>query len=112
MTKTPELYYTKIKGPKNEINYRKNSFFDEEEEKIEIEDKSKRKLNLYEIAGTGILEERKLEFSHNSSSSEEIINNFDFDKNNINNNNEIKGRNEDELFSMKEVPESDEKEKS
>ena len=107
MTKMPELYYTKIKGPLKDTKFKRTSFYENlENENMEDDYKNKRKLNLYEFAG--IAEERRLAFSDNSSSSENDLNredayNFDFD--NINNNSEKENK-KNNLESMKEVSES------
>ena len=91
MTKTPELYYKNMKGPKKEMIYKRTSFFENEEEQNSGEEnKNTRKLNLYEMIG--IPEEKKLVFSDNSSSSDEAGDNFNFDLDNVNdtNDNEMK----------------------
>ena len=111
-------YYKNIQGPNKEKSAKRISFFDNDEdenENSEEEQRNKRKLNLYEIAGIPE-ERRRLTFSDNSSSSDEIDEQLNFDLDNINNINNInlydnnKEKKKNELEAMKEVSESAEKE--
>ena len=88
-----------------------NSNEDNNDDNDEENSKSERKLNLYELVG--IPEERRLTFSDNSSSNDDIelnnINNFNFDfDNNINNDNEMKDFNKNKFEDVKEISEEKE----
>ena len=93
ITKEPESYYKNLKGQKKDMIFKRTSFFinnnkfgEENDNNNGEEENQDKKLNLFDIAG--IPEERRLEFSEHSSSS----NDGKSFKNNKKNNNNMKQR--------------------
>jgi len=114
-TKEHKIYYQNLKENKKMDNkqpsFSDNSNEDNNDDNDEENSKSERKLNLYELVG--IPEERRLTFSDNSSSNDDIelnnINNFNFDfANNIDNDNEMKDFNKNKFEDVKEISEEKE----